>query len=291
MATFTNQAQVSYNGITRSSNITVGEITETLIVTKTPLSDTYTAGSVVTYVINIINSGSSGYTDVKLTDTLGATEFGTETIYPLSYNAGSVRVFVNGVLQPAPTVTSTQPLTITGLTVPAGATVTIIYEATVTSYAPLGTEGSITNDVTVDSTTTRADGCPAPFSLTATATITPALAPDLTISKSLNPTSVQESGQITYTFVIANYGNTAADAGDNVAVTDTFDPVLAGLSASLDGTPLALGTDYTYNTTTGEFATVAGRITVPAATTVQDPVTGEYTTTPGIATLVVTGTI
>ena len=30
---------------------------------------------------------------------------------------------------------------------------------------------------------------------------------------------------------------------------------------------------------------------VPAATYVQDPVTGVYTATPGIATLVVTGTI
>ena len=48
---------------------------------------------------------------------------------------------------------------------------------------------------------------------------------------------------------------------------------------------------YNYNEATGLFTTVPGQILVPAATYVQDPVTGAYTATPGIATLVVTGTI
>lgn len=43
--------------------------------------------------------------------------------------------------------------------------------------------------------------------------------------------------------------------------------------------------------TTGMFTTVPGQILVPAAMYVQDPVTGAYIATPGIATLVVTGTI
>jgi hypothetical protein len=34
-----------------------------------------------------------------------------------------------------------------------------------------------------------------------------------------------------------------------------------------------------------------GQILVPAATYTQDPLTGEYSVTPGIATLIVTGTI
>jgi hypothetical protein len=37
--------------------------------------------------------------------------------------------------------------------------------------------------------------------------------------------------------------------------------------------------------------TVPGQITVPAATYTQDPITGAYTVNPGVATLVVTGTI
>ena len=43
--------------------------------------------------------------------------------------------------------------------------------------------------------------------------------------------------------------------------------------------------------TTGEFATVAGQITVPAATYVQDPLTGLWSVQPGVAVLTVTGTV
>ena len=49
-------------------------------------------------------------------------------------------------------------------------------------------------------------------------------------------------------------------------------------------------TFYTYDETTGLFQTVPGQITVPAATFTQST-TGEYTVTPGIATVTVTGTI
>ena len=45
MATITNQAALSYNGITTLSNIAVGELVEVLTVTKTAADETYTAGS------------------------------------------------------------------------------------------------------------------------------------------------------------------------------------------------------------------------------------------------------
>jgi hypothetical protein len=48
---------------------------------------------------------------------------------------------------------------------------------------------------------------------------------------------------------------------------------------------------YNYDEATGLFTTVPGQILVPAATYAQDPVTGAYTATPGIATLIVTGII
>ena len=83
----------------------------------------------------------------------------------------------------------------------------------------------------------------------------------------------------------------AAVAADGITVTDTFTPVLSDIAVALDGTALALTTDYTYNTTTGAFATVPGRITVPAATFAQDATTGEFTVTPGVAVLTVTGTV
>ena len=56
-------------------------------------------------------------------------------------------------------------------------------------------------------------------------------------------------------------------------------------------TALASPTDYTYDEATALFSTVAGVLTVPAATYTQDSATGEYTITPGSVTLTVTGTI
>lgn len=50
-------------------------------------------------------------------------------------------------------------------------------------------------------------------------------------------------------------------------------------------------TNYTYDETTGLFATLAGEITVPAASYTQDPVTGAWLVNPGVSTLVITGTI
>ena len=188
------------------------------------------------------------------------------------------------MLEPTPTPDSTSPLVISGISIPANGSATIVYQVIANSYAPLGVGSSITNTVTVSG-----GGIVEP--VTAIATITAADGAELSITKSVSPTTVSESGLLTYTFVISNNGNTPAEATDNVVVTDSFDPILSGLSASLDGTPLVLGTDYTYNQGTGLFSTTAGRITVPAATYSQDPVTGVITVTPGTATLVVSGTV
>ena len=61
---------------------------------------------------------------------------------------------------------------------------------------------------------------------------------NLTISKSLSPSVVTENGQLTYTFIIENYGNTPAVATDNVIVTDMFNPILNPISVSFNGNAL-----------------------------------------------------
>ena len=127
--------------------------------------------------------------------------------------------------------------------------------------------------------------------LTATATVTADSAPALTISKAICPATVVENGQITYTFVIQNTGNTPVVATDDLTVTDTFDPILSDITVTFNDVALALGTGYTYDETTGQFATLPGQITIPAATYTQDPTTGEYTVTPGVGVLRVTGTV
>lgn len=284
MMTFTNQATLSYSGGTTNSNITVGQLLATLSAAKTALRDEYSTCDNLTYVISLVNSGTTAFTGLTLTDDLGGYEFGGDTVYPLAYAEDSVRYYVNGILQPAPAVTAGPPLTITGVSVPAGGNALILYEADITRYAPLGVEDEITNTVAI----TGGGVTPA---LTASETVTPAAEPRLTVTKGMSPTTVAENGRLTYTFTIQNSGSAEAEATDDVVLTDTFNPILEDLSVTLNGALLAEGTDYTYDETTGAFATLPGVITVPAATFAQDPQTGAWAVSPGVATLVVSGTV
>ena len=79
MATFTNQATLRYNGNVVNSNITTGELLEVLSATKTAVIDTYAQGSDITYVINIVNSGTITFTGISINDDLGAYTFGGNT--------------------------------------------------------------------------------------------------------------------------------------------------------------------------------------------------------------------
>lgn len=283
MATFYNQAVLSYNGNTTTSNITTGEIVQVLSATKTAVTEEYSAGDTVTYVVNIINSGATAFTGLTLTDNLGAYAFDALTLVPLTYTAGSLRYFENGVLRPTPAVTDEDPLTVTGISVPAGGNTTIVYEVRTNGFAPLEAGSVITNQATV----TGANLSP----ITVEETVTAASEPRLTISKSLSPATVTENGRLTYTFVIQNTGSAPAVATDNVVVTDAFNPILGGITVTAGGETWAEGTNYTYDEATGFFATVAGQITVPAATYTRDPATGAIVVTPGVTVLTVTGTV
>lgn len=283
MAFFTNQAQLRYGNEVANSNITVGEIQEVLAVTKTAVKRTYRQDDTVTYIISIVNSGTTEYTGLTLTDDLGRYAFGEGERTPLDYIAGTIHYYRNGVIQTAPTVEAGPPLVITGISVPAGGNATIVYETRLNAYAPLRIESEITNVVTVSGTCITG--------ITATETISAVAEPILSITKSVSPVPVTECGRLTYTFVIQNTGNVPADPTTGVIVTDTFDPILRDLTVTFNGTAWTDPTNYTYDETTGAFATVLGEVTVPAATYTQDPETGEWTTSPGVSTLIVTGTI
>ena len=284
MAIFSNQATLSYNGNSTNSNIAYGEILDVLAVTKTAVEGTYTPGQIVTYVVSLRNTGTSALTGLSVTDNLGGYDFGGTTLYPLTYNAGSIAMFTGGVPQAAPAVVAGPPLVISGISVPAGSDVVLVYQATANSYADPTASGTIENTVTV-----TGDGLSTP--ITATETVNSDTQPMLTISKSITPSQVVDNDRVTYTFIIQNSGNQAVVATDNAVVTDTFDPILTALAVTFEGTAWTQGVQYNYNEATGLFQTVAGQILVPAASYTQDPVTGEYTAVPGVATLVVTGTI
>ena len=284
MAIFSNQATLTYNGNTTNSNIAYGEILDVLAATKTAVEGSYTPGELVTYVVTLRNTGNTALTALTVTDDLGAYQFGDATVYPLTYEAGSAAVFVNGVPQAAPTVTAGPPLVVSGLSIPAGGDLVLVYQARANAFADPAAGGTIVNTVTV-----TGDGLNNP--VTATETVTGSTGADLSITKSISPAQVVDNDRVTYTFVIRNSGNEAVVATDDAIITDTFDPILTALVVTYNGVTWTEGVQYTYDEATGLFTTLPGAITVPAATYTQDPATGEYTVAPGVATLVVTGTI
>ena len=284
MATFYNQATLVYNGNTTTSNVTTGELLEVLSATKTAVVDRYIANDSITYIISIINSGSTPFSNLTLTDDLGTYTEGTLALRPLTYVEGSIQYFINGILQATPAVTVTAPLTVTGISVPANGNATIIYQAATNEFTPLEANASIKNTAVISGNGLSTE-------LTASDTIYADTSAVLTISKSIYPTTVTENGQITYTFVIQNSGSTAATANDDIIVTDTFDPVLNAITVTFNGTAWSSPTHFAYSEATGVFSTVTGAITVPAATYTRDETTGAVTVNPGVSVLTVTGTI
>ncbi|MDE6521042.1 MAG: hypothetical protein K2K91_11425 [Ruminococcus sp.] len=286
MATFYNQATLSYNGNVTGSNITTGQIIEVVSVNKSAVSDTYSNNSDVSYVINIINSGNIDLSGLTVTDNLGKYNIANvgNDLVPLNYVDGTINYYVNNVKQADPTVSATNPLTIEGINVPAKGDATLVYTTKANQFAPLGENEQIENTVTVSG-----NGILNP--VTASATVDYEDGINLAIDKSLAPAVVSENGTLTYTFNIKNFGGTPAEDTDNVVFSDTFNPILNITSVTFNGTPWVLGTDYSYDTDTGTFTSLDGKITVPSATYSQDETTGVWATQPGESTLVITGNI
>lgn len=283
MAQFTNQATISYTGGEASSNIVTGEITQAIVMTKDSAQECYRQGDILTYVINLRNTGAAAFSGLTLTDNLGRYAFGEGGLVPLEY-AGLVLYYVNGVLQPTPTVTPGPPLSISGISIPAGGNAAIVYRVRAGETAPLGEEATVTNTATL-----TGEGLITP--VTAEVSVGACTGARLAIAKALNPTSVTENGKLTYTFTITNSGITPADAAAGIVFSDTFDPILKNISVTLNGTVLPGTGNYTYNTATGVFTTTAGVITVPAATYAQNPTTGVWSVTPGTTVLEISGTV
>ncbi len=283
MARFTNQAQLRYGNAIANSNIAVGEILEVLSATKTAVRKNYGRNDTITYLVSVINAGNTAFTGLTLTDNLGAYVYNTQTLVPLRYIDGTVKYYSNGTLQAAPAVTAGPPLVISGLTVPANRSILIAYETDVNEYAPLDVEAEIVNTATI-----RGTGI---TPVTVQETVSAGSEPILTITKSISPVPVTENGTLTYTFLIQNTGNVAVEEAAASVVTDQFNPILSNLTVTFNGTAWAETTNYIYNEDTGLFSTVSGQITVPAATFAQDELTGAWNVTPGVSTLVITGTI
>ena len=283
MPAFSNQATLSYNSSTVSSNTVTGEVVSSLSITKTALSGVYTPGEVISYAVSITNGGESDFSGLTLTDDMGAYEFNEDTLYPLTFESGTLRAFVNGAPDADPVVTGDSPLIIENVSVPAGGNALILYSARANTFAqPCG--GTITNTVSF------AGSCPC-AEASASAEVESVCAPLLSITKQLCPAVINRCDEpVTFTFIIRNDGCCPAMANAGATVQDTFDPPINITSVEFNGNEWTEPGFYTYDEETSEFATVAGQITVPAATYSQNTETGEWTSEPGESVLVITGT-
>ena len=285
MAIFNNQATLSFGGRVTSSNIVEGEVVTRVTLTKTAVTTSYGPGDSIVYAVTLVNNDTNDKENITITDNLGRFAPATSPeVIPLTYVEGSVLCYQNGVLQPVPTVNAGETLEISGINIPAGGNVIILYETRANEFAPGGEGAAIRNNVT-------ATGDNLCENLTDNAEVPTRDEPILSIAKAICPETLSCGDEVTYTFIIQNSGNTEVVATDNLTVSDVFNPVLGDIEVTLNGAPLTEGTGYTYNETTGEFTTLDGAIPVPKATFTRNPETGEITTAPGVAILKVTGTI
>jgi len=284
MATFTNRAILSYNGGIVNSNVVSGEILGRITVSKTAIGDGYSVGEPVTYIVSIINTGETVLNGITLTDDLGAYQLDGQTVVPLDYVDGSAVYYVGGIGQGSPAVEAGPPLVISGISLPAGGNALIVYQAVPNGFASPAADGNITNNVTAD-----ADGLCTPAE--ASNDLAVRTGAELDINKAIEPAVVVENGTLTYTLTVINCGNNDAVATDDVVITDVFDPVLTDITVRYNGVIWTEGVNYTYDEQTGEFATLPGQVTVPAATATRDPETGLWSTEPGVSVITVSGTL
>ena len=281
--TFQNQAALTYGENTVLSNITSGTIEDAVTLTKTALSPLYDHDCPITYILSIRNNTETPLSGLTLTDNLGAYEQGGVTRYPLTYVEGTTRQYRDGLEVAPPAAVAGPPLVFSDVAVSGGGDTVIVYQAMANAYAPYAADSTIVNTATLtDNECVNAED---------TATVTVTDTPDVSITKNLCPSTVGRCETLRYTFTLENYGNTPLLATDNAVFSDTFQPVLRNLVATYNGTVWTAGTEYTYDEASGLFRTNPGFITIPAATIVQDPVSGVYTVTPGVSTLVIAGTI
>ena len=284
----TNQASLNYqyNGQTGSaiSNIATATLTEALSVEKVSLEDVYRFGEELTYSVSVFNSSGSALTNVAVLDNLGSYTVGGNTVTPLSY-VGPAILFVDGAFvgNITPSAVADNSVTFTIPTLASDSRAQILYKAIVNSSAPLATGAEITNTVSVFGAGTTTPP------VTDSNTVTADNYADVTITKTMTPSTLSDGEALTYTFVISNYGNTEAT---NIVLTDAFDPAPENIVVQVNGETVD-SADYSY---VGGVLTLpaegsAYELSLPAATITQDSVTGEVSVTPSSLTVTVVGVI
>jgi uncharacterized repeat protein (TIGR01451 family) len=233
---------------TSTINTTVNPVAD-LVISKTDFPDPVTAGTSLTYTLNITNSGPSGATDMVVTDTL-----------PASVSFVSASPFCSS--QPNNQVRCTYDSIASG-----SAASPAVIRVTVNPAAP----NLITNTVTV----TGNEFDPNTNNNSATATTTVNRLVNLSITKTGSPNPVAAGSGLNYLLTVANSGPSQASG---VIVTDTlpagvtFSTASAGCSNSSNKVTCNLG-----SVTSG--GTITASINVIVASSTSGTLTNTATVT------------
>lgn len=285
MATqISNQALLTfvYDGQSGSavSNIATTTLQGPLTAEKTSLRSQYTRDEEMTYILTMSNTGISPLTGLRVTDNLGTYSLNGISVAPLTY-VGPARLYVNGafISEITPELAA-DSVSFVLSSLSAGENAMILYTVRINQAAPLAAGSTITNTAVW-----TADTLAEP--VVASHIIQAADRADVSIVKSMSPNPVSGGGQLTYTFMLYNYGNTAAT---NVVLTDAFFPAPNPISVTVDGQPVSSSEySYTGGTLTLPAAGSSYSLTIPPAVFSQDPATGAFSATPGVTTIVVQG--
>jgi len=288
MATIiTNQATLNYRygdelSVTTVSNIASATLNGSLDINKTSLNDGYRFDEVLTYVINLNNTGAA-ISNITVTDDLGTYQFNGNSYTPLTYT-GTAQLFVNGVLSGGLTVNTVGNNLVFSIdSLPANSDAQIIYQVRVNGFADIECGSVITN------TATTQCNCLCNILSESSNSLVAECYADVRIFKSICPNPIICGEEVSYIIDIYNYGNIDAE---DVVLTDTFNPILTDISVYANGVLIPQG-EYSYINGVLTFPAPGSdyELIVPAATFTRNMQTGEYMINPGHLQITVSGNI
>ncbi|GAA4360518.1 DUF7927 domain-containing protein [Angustibacter luteus] len=249
-------ADPTADGCTTTTSVRALEITKT----STPTGEVV-PGSVVTYTVQVTNTGGVDYTAV---DPATFSDDLTAVLDDATYD-GNATADVGTAAFNDPSLSWSGPLA-------AGDDATITYSVTVND--PVTGDGRLTNAVTGPPESTcadpTADGC---------STTTPVRA--LTITKTASPAGqVTPGGVVTYTVAVTNSGQVAYTTADPATFSDDLTAVLDDATWNDDAAASTGTASFTTPVLTWSGPLVAGATaTITYSVTVNDPLTGDGTLT------------
>lgn len=276
-----NQKDVSF------SNLASVILQSPITVSKTSLNNSYYIGDEIVYVLTIKNNMNSNINQMKIRDDLGSYCLNNNPvpITPLDF-VGIALLFIDGVFSTeiTPAIHNSH-ITFRDVTIPPKSSAMLIFKTKVNTKAQFLLGSYIKSTTTfhlyehIDNSETICTSLVTKVSEKA----------DVQIVKSMHPSPILNGDEITYNFIIYNYGNLEAT---DVIIKDEFNPIPIISKVILNSCEL-MPSDYNFKS--GTFTIPASQtqlpISIPASEFLQNQKNGITTINPGMASISIIGTL